>query len=271
MFLASIINEILSTAFYFIFFLFIGALPSLLWLAYFLRKDKDKEPFGILFQLFIFGGISTLFALVLEIAYGGLFSQFFKGYSDLKDCIFGICLDLDTKRMLYENFYVGIYMLLGISVIEELVKFIFARLKMRKDKYFDLPVDGMIYLIVVALGFAAVENTAFVSGMTNLDSIINLLYLRAITATLLHVIASGIFGYFFALSLVYYKLKYLMISLGFFGAVLIHTIFNFLIIMESGFYLVIVLGVGLLLLNLFFKHLKKLSFSYESQRRIQSQ
>ena len=270
MFLASIINEILSTVFYFIFFLFIGALPSLLWLVYFLRKDKDREPFDTLFQLFILGGISTLFALILELAYGSIFSQFFKGYSDLENCIFGICFDLDTKSMLYENFYIGIYMLLGISVIEELAKFIFARLKMKKDKYFDLPVDGMIYLIVVALGFAAVENTAFVSGMTNLDSIINLLYLRAITATLLHVIASGVFGYFFSLSLVYYRLKYLMIFIGFLGAVLIHTIFNFLIITESGFYLVIVLGAGLFLLNIFFKHLKKLNFSYESQRRAQS-
>ena len=52
-----------------------------------------------------------------------------------------------------------------IAVIEEVLKFYTGYLFIRKKPDFDEPVDAMIYLIAVGLGFATVENILIVYSL----------------------------------------------------------------------------------------------------------
>ena len=52
-------------------------------------------------------------------------------------------------------------LLLVWAAIEELVKFSAISLVALRSVYFDEPVDALIYMITVALGFAAIENSLF--------------------------------------------------------------------------------------------------------------
>ena len=68
----------------------------------------------------------------------------------------------------------------------------------------DEPVDGMIYTIVAALGFAAIENVFAIFSFVSVGSpeylhvAFNFISMRFISAVALHGLASGIAGYYFA-------------------------------------------------------------------------
>jgi RsiW-degrading membrane proteinase PrsW (M82 family) len=111
--------------------------------------------------------------------------------------------------------------------IEEFFKFGAARLVIdRHAADFDEPVDAMIYLVVAALGFAAVENVAAAAKAQEI--VFETATLRFIGATLLHTLSSGLFGYYWAKSILERKPAYLFT--GFALATLLHTVFNYLIL-----------------------------------------
>lgn len=51
---------------------------------------------------------------------------------------------------------------LGIGLVEELVKYVGLRLVARRDRHLDEPFDWVVYAVTVALGFALVENVLYV-------------------------------------------------------------------------------------------------------------
>ncbi|MBK7876944.1 MAG: PrsW family intramembrane metalloprotease [Planctomycetes bacterium] len=51
---------------------------------------------------------------------------------------------------------------LGIGLVEELVKYAGLRLFARRDRHLDEPFDWVVYAVTVALGFALVENVLYV-------------------------------------------------------------------------------------------------------------
>ena len=91
---------------------------------------------------------------------------------------------------------------------------------------FDEPVDAMIYMIVAALGFAAVENIAAAAKGSGLA--FETTSLRFIGATLLHTISSGLLGYYWAKEIITKRRVFLYI--GFALATVLHVIFNYLIL-----------------------------------------
>jgi len=149
----------------------------------------------------------------------------------------------------------------GIAIIEELAKFFSAYFILKRNKHFDEAIDAMIYLIVLALGFGLVENILTVSqkivGGNLLSLVIQNIALRFVGANLLHALASGVIGFFWALSLLKNKKPYLYwgLTLG----IVLHFFFNLVTIKFGGTAVFLVSLALIALLILFLNDLKKLS------------
>lgn len=185
-----------------IFAILLGVLPSLIWLIFFLKEDVYPEPKGMLAKVFIWGSIAAFMALIFQ-----YFFQDILGFFKISEYTF-------------TSFFV-------LAAIEEVLKFAVVYAAINKSKYFDEPIDAMIYMITAALGFAALENIFLALGNLSENGLISsgiftILTMRFIGATLLHALSSGIVGYYWI------KAK---IFKGIVIATFLHAVFNYLILM----------------------------------------
>jgi protease PrsW len=124
------------------------------------------------------------------------------------------------------------------AALEEIFKFLIAYFFALKLKVNDEPVDALIYLITVAIGFAALENCFFLLSSLQGETLLSVFItgnLRFIGATLLHTTSSAIIG--IVIGFTFYKhgfMKRTYVFLGLCGAILLHTLFNLSIIKAEG-------------------------------------
>ena len=181
-----------------------GVLPALAWLWFWLREDsKNPEPRRLIALAFVAGMIAVAIAIPLE-KYAATV--------------------LTTTTLIFSAW----------SVIEEVVKYLFAYATVLRRAEDDEPIDPVIYMVTVALGFAAAENTLFLlsplSGGTVLQEVLTG-NLRFVGATLLHVLSSSVIGV--ALGITFYKsrsAKVLATIIGIISASCLHAAFNFFIL-----------------------------------------
>lgn len=221
-----------------IFIAFMGGLiPALLWLIFWQLEDRcDPEPKLYILISFVVGMIIVPFVLP--------FQFWVKAHTS------------------------GTLMLLLWATIEEVFKFVAAWFLVLRSRAVDEPIDAIIYMLTVALGFSALENTLFLlSPVSQGDTIQSLLSgnLRFIGATLLHTLASATIG--IALAFAFYKNKYMQKIYAVGGlilAILLHTMFNYFILAQGGsaFNVFLFVWVGVVVLLLFFERLKRPSRDY---------
>lgn len=224
----------------------LALLPSLIWLAFYLRKDKHPEPNGMIIKIFLFGALAVPLAAILE---QGLFTGLEK-------------LNLIQK--------IGL-LIISFALIEEALKYLVVRFGILKSPAFDEPVDAMIYLIIGALGFAAVENiyllTQAYPAEMPIVSVLEFITTRFLGATFLHALASAILGYFLATSLlITSSIRKILVWIGLLTATVLHSIFNYIIILSSqsiisalerNLYLLILLVTMAIVVSLMFKKINK--------------
>ena len=209
-----------------------GLIPALFWLWFWLREDKERpEPYGLIALAFIAGMMVVPLALPLQ----------------------KFALEL----------FQGENLIFIWVIIEESLKYAAALIVILWHKAVDEPIDIIIYMIVIALGFAALENALFIFNPLVAGDLTNTLLtskFRFLGATLLHVLASGTVGAFLAFA--YYKnntVKMIYGALGLFIAIVLHALFNFFIMDASG---ETILGVflfvwlGIIVLFLIFEKVK---------------
>ena len=191
----------------FVYALLSGLLPSFIWLWFWLREDRQNpEPRTLLAACF-FGGILAVIAAVFA-----------------EKWVASIYTDPTIRYTLW-------------AAIEELFKFIAVALIALHTSSNDEPIDAMIYCIVAALGFAAVENALFIMGPLSGGEVAKAIVtgnMRFMGATLLHTVSSATVG--FAVGYMFYhgwfaRLISVLVGLG--GAIVIHTAFNLSIIEAS--------------------------------------
>jgi RsiW-degrading membrane proteinase PrsW (M82 family) len=123
------------------------------------------------------------------------------------------------------------------AAAEEILKFVAVAIIAFRSKENDEPIDAMIYCIVVALGFAALENALFIMSPLSGGEIAKSIVtgnMRFMGATLLHVVSSASVGFAFGYVFYHGKLaKILATIIGLCGAIAIHTAFNLSIIEAS--------------------------------------
>ena len=193
------------------FVFFFGLAPSVIWLLYFLKKDIHPESNKMILKIFFYGMMITITAAFIELGLEGLFSQI------------GIFLP--------PLLYLIIYHLIIIAFVEEFLKYLVVRESVLKDSEFDEPIDAMIYMIIAALGFAALENIFVLLPIGQfVTQTISVSIARFIGATFLHALCSGTIGYFLALSLCNRKKKYRLILTGIAISSFLHGLYNFSII-----------------------------------------
>jgi len=201
-------------------YIFLGILPSVLWLLFYLRKDARPEPKNMILKVFFFGALATLPAIVLE-------TIFFEVVKLLNlPSLIAFCLNI----------------FLGVALIEEGLKFLVIKAKVLNNPEFDEPIDSMIYMIIAALGFAAGENLLILLPLQNLflREIFEISFLRFLGATFLHALCSATLGYYIGLSFFRKEKRKKLLLIGFTIAVLLHGFYNFSIIkVERGFNLLV--------------------------------
>lgn len=194
------------------FAVFGGILPALLWLWFWLKEDREHpEPRVRIAASFLTGMGVVFLALPLERIACSLIVN-------------GSCSSLGENEALATT----------LALIEELVKFLGVYIIAFHSRYFDEPVDALIYLITVALGFSAMENTLYLLNITTEQGFAMGLIngnLRFIGATLLHVASSAVLGIMIAFTFYRHRVERILWALvGVIIAGLLHTIFNLSII-----------------------------------------
>ena len=221
-----------------------GVLPSIIWLAFYLRKDVHPESNQMVLKIFFYGMLAALPAAFLEM---GIFKEFGK-------------LNLSPFLIVVLNTFIG------VALVEEVLKYLVVRGKVIHSPELDEPIDAMLYMIIAALGFAALENIlilfrlgpAFLFGQA-----LGISVLRFLGATFLHALCSGTVGYFLALSFFEIKKRVKLLSFGLGISILLHGLYNFSIIEIEGSLRFLIPGIILIGLAIFvslgFKRLQKLA------------
>jgi RsiW-degrading membrane proteinase PrsW (M82 family) len=230
-------------------FFLLTFLPPVLWLLFYLREDKHPEPKSLLILTFIGGMASAILALLAECAWVFLYTN---------SCSVNFGPDI-SPLILFG----------GISLIEEYVKYlpvkflVISRCKNHASCDFDEPIDAMIYMMTAALGFAALENVLFVLPIfqNNVFASLEVAASRFIGANLLHALSSGIVGFFLARAW-FHPHRHHFILLGILIASVLHTIFNYLILIkealsQSMFYIILLLATMAIMVFIDFERLKK--------------
>ncbi|MBI2644319.1 MAG: PrsW family intramembrane metalloprotease [Candidatus Wildermuthbacteria bacterium] len=220
-----------------IFLLLLGLVPSAIWLLFYLRKDAHPEPKHMVLRVFLLGMLATFPVIFLEkivkiIIDCGDLAKFLRLPFSLPSCASPL------SSFLPEPLFWILYFVIGVALIEELFKYLAARFGSFSNPNLDEPVDVMIYMIVSALGFAALENMLLITQLlsntptpASPSEIVWVVALRFLEATSLHALASGIFGYALAFSLFqrrHHAMFYFLPGLA--VATLLHGVFNFYIV-----------------------------------------
>ena len=83
------------------------------------------------------------------------------------------------------------------AIPEEMAKLIMLWLVLRKNKYFDENMDGIVYAVCVSLGFAAFENVLYLFG--NAEAFVSVGVSRAMFAVPGHFCFGVLMGYYYSL------------------------------------------------------------------------
>ncbi len=196
----------------------VGFLPVIIWLWFWEHEDKHPEPKKLIALAFVGGMLCVVLALILE----------------------EVTVKFVTDYTLILFFW---------AVIEEILKFTAAYFLVLSRAENDEPIDSIMYMIAVALGFSALENALFiyfdVGRAGNIFNIVSMGDMRFLGATLLHVIASSAIG--LSLALTFYRPKSVQriwVAVGVITAILLHVIFNISIIkFEESFWVLPFFGV----------------------------
>lgn len=151
-----------------IFALIFSLLVALFWLKNFRKMDKyEKEPERLVFFAFSAGVLATIPSILFE------------SFLPFRDRGAPPIL-----RSLFLSF-------LWVGMVEEFFKYLAVRVTVYRSKDFNEVMDGMIYMVSAALGFAATENVGYMLGFG-----FSVGFLRAILSYLAHISFSAILGYY---------------------------------------------------------------------------
>ena len=147
--------------------IFLTLIPSILIGLFVYYKDKyEKEPLSLIFRAFLFGCLAVIPSIIIE--------QFF------------MFIQLD-------KFDIFLFAFIGIALVEEGSKFFFLKKFLFPHKEFNEPFDGIIYAVMISLGFATVENFMYVFGS---EDSFYVAFIRMFSAVPLHAACGVIMGYY---------------------------------------------------------------------------
>jgi protease PrsW len=134
----------------------------------YLKDMHEREPIGLLIKSFFYGVLSTVITLLISWP-------------------ISLLVPLDPNSLSQQ----AVHAFLLVALIEEFSKFIFVRWVLYPNKNFNEPFDGIVYAVVVSLGFAGLENILYIR-----DGGLETAILRMFTAVPAHATFGVLMGYF---------------------------------------------------------------------------
>jgi len=205
--------------------LIIAVAPVTIIILYIYFKDKfEKEPIAILAKSFLLGAtVSVLITAVL----GTIASH-----------LLPIIDDKSILQQLLKAFIV-------VALVEEFSKYVLVRYYAQTNKEFNEPFDGIVYSVMISMGFATLENILYVyqfgfeTGVT-----------RAFTAVPAHATFAILMGYFmgkakFSKNRILLNLSGLLIATFFHGAYDFFFFINFIPGISIGAFISLIIGLVL--------------------------
>lgn len=199
--------------------------PGVAVIQYVYLKDKhEREPMGLLARAFLFGVLSVALTLVLTSLAEKLVDLDHSQPGDLAIYAFGI-----------------------VALIEEGSKYFFVRNFLYTHREFNEPFDGIVYTVMVGMGFATLENIFYV-----FNGGLSIAILRMFTAVPAHATFAVLMGFFLGKA----KFQQRKPGYGFIGlgiAVIFHGTYDYFLFVQHvpGLWLgaLASLAVGLFLSN----------------------
>lgn len=165
----------------------------------YLKDQHEREPVMLLLISFFYGMLSTVITLVISFPLN----------------MFLVTKSHDVVGEFYNAFF-------KVALVEELSKFLFVRFVLFHNKNFNEPFDGIVYAVMVSMGFATLENIVYVYDFGVRTGI-----LRMFTAVPAHAIFGVLMGYFVgkARFAPYRQFYYSVIGLG--AAAVLHGAYDY--------------------------------------------
>ncbi|MGZ0016633.1 PrsW family intramembrane metalloprotease [Yeosuana sp. AK3] len=180
--------------------------PVLIIIFYIYIKDKyEKEPKRLLLYNFLLGAIVSI--LVTTILY----------------FIFDNVLPLQDKNSVFQQFIKAFFV---VGLTEEFSKYIIVRYYAQPKPAYNEPFDGIVYAVMVSMGFAATENIFYV-----LDGGYQTALVRAFTAIPAHATFGILMGYFMGKAK-FSKNKIGLNLVGLLLAILFHGAYDFFLFID---------------------------------------
>ncbi|MCB0663143.1 MAG: PrsW family intramembrane metalloprotease [Saprospiraceae bacterium] len=121
-----------------------------------------------------------------------------------------------------------LYSFLAIGGVEELLKALALVLLFYPRRFFNEPFDGILYSVMIGMGFALVENYLYAYRLGDVSNLV----VRAFTAVPAHASFGIIMGYFAGKAKFDSSMPGRRLVLGFLLAALIHGAYDFFILYE---------------------------------------
>jgi RsiW-degrading membrane proteinase PrsW (M82 family) len=186
--------------------LIVAIAPVFIIILYIYYKDKyEKEPKRLSLYNFLLGAVVSI--IITTILY----------------YVFDIALPLTNQTSILQQFIKAFFV---VGLVEEFSKYIIVRYFTQPKKAFNEPFDGIVYAVMVSMGFAATENIFYV-----LEGGYQTALVRAFTAVPAHATFGILMGYFMG------KAKFsnnrIVLNLcGLFLAILFHGSYDFFLFID---------------------------------------
>ena len=170
--------------------------------------DKhEKEPLRILAYSFLWGCLSVIPAIMLEWT--------------------GSMLGLEDAS---HPFFTAMYSFGVVALSEEFSKYLFIRYYCFSKPSFDEPFDGIVYSVMVGMGFAALENVGYVFGGKNFNDSLYIALFRMVSAIPAHATFAIVMGYYIGLAKFRHERSLRLFSFGLLSAIMLHGTYDFFLI-----------------------------------------
>ena len=134
----------------------------------YLKDHHEREPLHLLILCFLYGCLSTAVTLLISLPVNFLI--------------------LTAPDSVIDQFINAFF---KVALIEEFSKFIFVRFILFRSIHFNEPFDGIVYAVMVSMGFATLENVVYVYELGFMTGV-----LRMFTAVPAHAVFGIIMGYY---------------------------------------------------------------------------
>jgi len=127
----------------------------------------------------------------------------------------------------------AIYAYLIVGSSEEVSKFIGLRFYAYRRKSFDEPFDGIVYSVMVSMGFATLENIMYVMQFASADQGYQVAFQRMFLTVPAHATFAVVMGYYIGKAKFDRGISFALMFLGLLGAIFFHGTFDFFIFVKD--------------------------------------